>query len=132
MNRTIEFIIAPAGELQSDAVDFKRPACEKTNKFLEDALSVMGQKIKKPEYNRRSTRVSRGLGVGFETLDQRQKFKVGWGYAASVLENADFLADPCVVASQVKAAVEDGRLLLDARIDAAQFLLSSLGYFRQD
>ena len=58
MNRTIEIIIAPTGAIQIDAVGFKGPDCEKATKFLEEALGVVGQKIKKPEYHQRSTRVS--------------------------------------------------------------------------
>ena len=51
MNRTIEIIIGPSGELQIDAVGFKGPDCEKATKFLEEALGVVGQKSKKPEYH---------------------------------------------------------------------------------
>ena len=58
MNRTIEVIIAPSGEIQIDAVGFKGPDCEKATKFLEEALGVVGKKIKKPEYHQRSIRVS--------------------------------------------------------------------------
>jgi Protein of unknown function (DUF2997) len=36
-------------------VGFKGPDCEKATKFLEEALGVVGQKIKKPEYHQRST-----------------------------------------------------------------------------
>ena len=56
-NRTIEIIIAPSGEIQIDAVGFKGPDCEKATRFLEEALGVVGQKIKKPEYHQRSSRV---------------------------------------------------------------------------
>lgn len=58
MNRTIEIIIGTTGEIQIDAVRFKGPDCEKATKFLEEALGVVGKKIKKPEYHQRSTRVS--------------------------------------------------------------------------
>jgi hypothetical protein len=58
MNRTIEVIIAPSGEIQIDAVGFKGPDCEKATKFLEEALGVVGKKIKKSEYHQRSIRVS--------------------------------------------------------------------------
>ncbi len=57
MNRTIEIIVSPIGEIQIDAVGFKGPDCEKATKFLEEALGVVGQKVKKPEYHQRSTRV---------------------------------------------------------------------------
>ena len=58
MNRTIEVIIGTGGEIQIDAVGFKGPDCEKATQFLEEALGVVGQKIKKPEYHQRSTRAS--------------------------------------------------------------------------
>ena len=58
MNRTIEIIIGTTGEIQIDAVRFKGPDCEKATKFLEEALGVVGKKIKKPEYHQRSTRTN--------------------------------------------------------------------------
>jgi hypothetical protein len=50
-NRTIEIVIGPSGEIQIDAVGFKGPDCEMATKFLEEALGVVGQKFKKPEYH---------------------------------------------------------------------------------
>ena len=58
MNRTIEIIVGTTGEIQMEAVGFNGPDCEKAAKFLEEALGVVGQKTKKPEYHQRSTRVS--------------------------------------------------------------------------
>ena len=58
MNRTIEIIIGTTGEIQIDSVGFKGPNCEQATQFLEGALGVIGQKIKKPEYHQHSTRVS--------------------------------------------------------------------------
>jgi hypothetical protein len=58
MNRTVEIIIGTTGEIQIDAVGFKGPDCEQATKFLEEALGVVGQKIKKPEYYQRSTRTN--------------------------------------------------------------------------
>src|ERR1035438_857337 len=55
MNRTIEIIIGTTGEIQIDAVGFKGPDCEKATRFLEEALGVLCQKIKKPEYHQRTT-----------------------------------------------------------------------------
>ena len=55
MNRTIEIIIGTTGEIQIDAVGFKGADCEQATKFLEAALGVVGQKVKKPEYHQRST-----------------------------------------------------------------------------
>ena len=54
MNRTIEIIIQPSGEIQIDAVGFKGPDCEKATQFLEEALGVVGEKRKKPEYHQHS------------------------------------------------------------------------------
>jgi hypothetical protein len=51
MKRTIEVIIGPTGEIKIDAVGFKGADCEAATKFLEDALGVVGQKVKKPEYH---------------------------------------------------------------------------------
>jgi hypothetical protein len=58
MNRTIEIIIGSTGEIQIDAVGFKGPDCEQATKFLGEALGVVGQKTKKPEYHQRSTRTN--------------------------------------------------------------------------
>ena len=58
MNRTIEIIIGTMGEIQIDAVGFKGPDCEKATRFLEEALGVVGQKSKKPEYYQRCTRTN--------------------------------------------------------------------------
>ena len=51
MKKTIEIIINPAGEIQIDAVGFKGADCEAATKFLENALGVVGQKQRKPEYH---------------------------------------------------------------------------------
>jgi hypothetical protein len=53
---TIEIIVGPSGEIQIDAVGFKGPDCEQATRFLEEALGVVAQKVKKPEYHQRSTR----------------------------------------------------------------------------
>jgi hypothetical protein len=58
MNRTIEIIIGTTGEIQIDAVGLKGPDCEKATQFLEEALGVVGQRRKKPEYHQHGTRVS--------------------------------------------------------------------------
>lgn len=57
MKRTIEVIVSPAGEIQIDAVGFKGADCEAATRFLEDALGVVGKKVKKPEYHQRTTSV---------------------------------------------------------------------------
>lgn len=51
MNRQIEIIITSTGEIQIDAVGFKGPDCEAVTQFLEEALGVLGKKVKKPEYH---------------------------------------------------------------------------------
>jgi hypothetical protein len=55
MKRTIEIIIGTTGELQIDVVGFKGPDCEKATRFLEEALGVIGRKVKKPEYHQSIT-----------------------------------------------------------------------------
>jgi len=57
-NRTIEIIIGTTGEIQIAAVGFKGPDCEKATKFLEEALGVVGKKVKKPEFHQHGTRTS--------------------------------------------------------------------------
>jgi hypothetical protein len=54
MKRTIEVIIGPAGEIKIDAIGFKGADCEKATAFLEQALGVVGQKTKKPEFHQRA------------------------------------------------------------------------------
>ena len=53
MKRTIEIIISAQGQVQIDAVGFKGPDCELATRFLEEALGVVGEKKKKPEYHQR-------------------------------------------------------------------------------
>ena len=62
MKRTIEIIIGSAGEIKIDAIGFTGLDCEKATKFLEEALGVVGQKTKKPEYFQR-TRQHQSLGL---------------------------------------------------------------------
>ena len=50
MKRTIEIIVSPKGDISIDAVGFKGPDCEKATRALEEALGVVQQRIKKPEY----------------------------------------------------------------------------------
>ena len=54
MKQTIEIIIAPDGAIQIDAVGFKGADCEHATRFLEEALGVVQQKQKKPEYHQRT------------------------------------------------------------------------------
>ncbi|MEI7822996.1 MAG: DUF2997 domain-containing protein [Verrucomicrobiota bacterium] len=45
--------MSPIGEILIDAIGFKGADCEKATRFLEEALGVVGQKQKKPEYHQR-------------------------------------------------------------------------------
>ena len=54
MRRTIEIIIAATGEIKIDAIGFKGADCEQATRFLEEALGVVGKKVKKPEYHQRT------------------------------------------------------------------------------
>ena len=54
MKRTIEVIITTTGEIKIDAIGFKGLNCEKATKFLEEALGMVSQKTKKPEYHQRT------------------------------------------------------------------------------
>jgi len=55
MSKSIEIEISPTGDIKIDAVGFKGTDCDKATKFLEEALGVVGQKQKKPEYHQRNT-----------------------------------------------------------------------------
>ena len=55
MKRTIEIIVSPTGDISIDAVGFKGADCEKTTKALEEALGVVNDRVKKPEYYSRNT-----------------------------------------------------------------------------
>ena len=64
MKRTIEVIVAPSGEIQIDAVGFTGADCEKATHFLEEALGVVSNRVKKPEYHAStSTRTQQKLGA---------------------------------------------------------------------
>jgi hypothetical protein len=56
MNRTIEIIVSPIGDILIDAAGFKRADCEKATAFLEEALGVVGRRVKKPEHHQHGTR----------------------------------------------------------------------------
>ena len=55
MKPTIEVIVSPAGDIQIDAVGFKGADCEKATRYLEEALGVINNRVKKPEYHARNT-----------------------------------------------------------------------------
>ncbi len=52
--KTIEVLVGTTGEIQIDSIGFKGPDCEKATAFLEQALGVVGKKVKKPEYHQRA------------------------------------------------------------------------------
>jgi hypothetical protein len=51
MKRTIEVVVSPVGDIQIDAVGFKGADCEQATRFLEEALGVISNRVKKPEYH---------------------------------------------------------------------------------
>jgi len=55
MNRSIEIIVSPTGEIKIDAVGFKGADCEQATRFLEEALGVVNHRAKKPEYHQSRT-----------------------------------------------------------------------------
>lgn len=54
MQKTIEIIVSPGGEVSIDAVGFKGADCEKATAYLEAALGVVAKKTKKPEFSQRA------------------------------------------------------------------------------
>jgi len=55
MNRTIEIIVSPTGDISINAVGFKGADCEKATRAMEEALGVVGKRVKKPEYHASTT-----------------------------------------------------------------------------
>ena len=63
MNRYIEIVIAPAGEVKIDAVGFKGADCEKATAFLEQALGLERNRVRKPEFHQQTRKhVQQKLG----------------------------------------------------------------------
>ncbi len=52
--KQIEITVSPTGEIEIDAIGFKGSDCEQATKFLEDALGVVAQKHKKPEFHQQN------------------------------------------------------------------------------
>jgi hypothetical protein len=52
--KTIEVIVSPSGDIKIDAIGFKGADCEQATRYLEEALGVVGDRVKKPEYQQRS------------------------------------------------------------------------------
>jgi len=64
MKKTIEIIVSSNGETQIDAVGFKGADCEQATRFLEEALGVVSNRMKKPEYHQsRLTRLQQRAGT---------------------------------------------------------------------
>lgn len=60
---TIEIIVSPGGDICIDAVGFKGADCEKATRFLEEALGVTRNRVKKPEYHQtRATQNQQRVG----------------------------------------------------------------------
>ena len=63
MKPTIEIIISTSGEVIIDAVGFKGADCEHATRYLEQALGVVRQKDRKPDYhNRRQSKHQQRIG----------------------------------------------------------------------
>ncbi|MHA3774521.1 DUF2997 domain-containing protein [Verrucomicrobiota bacterium sgz303538] len=61
--RSIEVTVQPTGKITIDAVGFKGADCEQATRYLEEALGVVADKQKKPEYHQgRSTTQQQQLG----------------------------------------------------------------------
>jgi len=58
MKTTIEVMVSPKGEISINAIGFKGADCEQATAFLEEALGVVGQKTKKPEYHQQARKVN--------------------------------------------------------------------------
>jgi len=64
MKKTIEVIVSAKGEIQIDAVGFRGADCERSTRFLEEALGVVSNRAKKPEYHQsRETRLQQRAGT---------------------------------------------------------------------
>ena len=48
---TIEITVSPMGEFSIEGVGFKGADCEQATRFLEEALGIVGTKVKKPEFH---------------------------------------------------------------------------------
>jgi hypothetical protein len=58
MKSTIEVIVSPIGEIEINAIGFKGADCEKATQYLEEALGVVGKKVKKPEYHQQARKMN--------------------------------------------------------------------------
>jgi hypothetical protein len=51
VSRSIEVVIAPSGEVKIDAIGFKGVDCQKATAFLEQALGLERNRVRKPEFH---------------------------------------------------------------------------------
>ena len=51
MKPTIEITVSPMGEFSIEGIGFKGADCESATRFLEEALGIVGTKVKKPEFH---------------------------------------------------------------------------------
>jgi hypothetical protein len=58
MKQNIEVIVSPIGEVQINAIGFKGSDCEQATKYLEEALGVVGNRVKKPEYHQQARKMN--------------------------------------------------------------------------
>ncbi|MEO6182852.1 MAG: DUF2997 domain-containing protein [Verrucomicrobiota bacterium] len=58
MSKAIEIIVSPSGDISIDAIGFKGSDCERATQFLEEALGVVGQKQKKPEFHQHNLKTN--------------------------------------------------------------------------
>ena len=64
MKPTIEVIVSPKGDISIDAVGFKGADCERATRYLEEALGVIDNLVKKTEYHALNTsRTQQRLGT---------------------------------------------------------------------
>lgn len=50
----IEIVVSPTGDISINAIGFKGADCEKATRALEEALGVVIDRVKKPEYYARA------------------------------------------------------------------------------
>ena len=54
--KTIEVSVSPAGAISIEAEGYTGSSCEEATRFLEEALGLPGQRVRKGEFYRRETR----------------------------------------------------------------------------
>ncbi len=63
MNKSIDVLVSPTGDIQIDAIGFKGADCQQATRFLEEVLGTIVQKENKPEFYQR-TRVAHQQRIG--------------------------------------------------------------------